>query len=199
MQTDFISFMIASHQRVFLFSLSKSKASLTVFGTWIPNLWVIFWYCLLTAAIICCHFCSTSLVHQAKAGSSWMPRPVAYSATSMGYDSFISLNSSHGLVLPLDTKHPFFSSMFHVFSSSQHKVHIFLLNCIISHLVICYGFHEMKLLALDITLCIHAFCNDICAQFHLSSIGEFHFVDPCIKDRVPVGNTNGISFMVLDS
>ena len=99
MRTDFISFMSASHQRVFLFSLSKSKASLMVFRTWIPNLWVVFWYYLLAAAMIHCHFCSTSLVHQAKAGSSWMPRAVAYSATSMGYDSFISLNFSQDMDL----------------------------------------------------------------------------------------------------
>ena len=99
MRTDFISFMIASHQRVFLFSLSRSKTSLTVFGTWIPNLWVVLWYCLLPTAIIRCHFCSTALVHQAKAGSSWMPRAVAYYATSMGYDSFISLNFSQDVDL----------------------------------------------------------------------------------------------------
>ena len=93
--TALLSFCIAFHQRSFPFSLSKVKASSTVLGTLIPNLCVILWYLLLTAAIILCLLFKTWGVHQEKAGSSLIPIASAYSTTSTGYDSFMSLSLSH--------------------------------------------------------------------------------------------------------
>ena len=90
-----ISFYIAFLQRSFPFSLSKVKASSTVLGTLIPNLCVILWYLLLTAAMILCLFFKTWVVHQENEVSSLIPIASAYSATSTGYDSFMSLNLSH--------------------------------------------------------------------------------------------------------
>ena len=88
-------FCIAFHQRSFPFSLSNARASSTVLGTLIPNLCVSLWYLLLTAAMILCLFFKTWVVHQENAGSSLIPIASAYSATSTGYDSFMSLNLSH--------------------------------------------------------------------------------------------------------
>ena len=90
-----ISFCIAFHQRSFPFSLSKAKASSTVLGTLIPNSCFILCYLLLTAAMILCLFFKTWVVHQENAGSSLIPIASAYSPTSTGYDSFMSLNLSH--------------------------------------------------------------------------------------------------------
>ena len=87
------------HHRSFPFSLSKVRASSTVFGMLIPNLCVILWYFLLTAAMILCLVFKTWAVHQENAGSSLIPTASACSATSTGYDSFMSLNHSHDVNL----------------------------------------------------------------------------------------------------
>ena len=108
--TVLISFCIAFHQRSFPFSLSKAKAFYTVLGNLIPNLCVTLWYLLLTAAMILCLFFNTWVVHQENAVSSLIPIASAYSATSTGYDSFMSLNLSHDVDLSFDSMqscHPF--------------------------------------------------------------------------------------------
>ena len=97
--TALISFCIAFHQRSFPFSLSKANASSTVLSTLIPNLCVILWYLLLTAAMSLCLFFKTSVVHHENAGSSLIPIASTYSGTSTGYDSFMSLNHSHDVDL----------------------------------------------------------------------------------------------------
>ena len=93
--TALVSFCIAFHQRLFPFSLSKVKAFSTLLGTLIPNLCVILWYLLLTAAMILCIIFKTWVVHQENTGSSLIPIASAYSATSTRYDSFMSFSLSH--------------------------------------------------------------------------------------------------------
>ena len=97
--TTLISFCIAFHHRSFPFFLSKAKASSTGLGTFIPNLCVILWYLFLTATMILHHFFKTWVVHQENAGLSLIPTASAYSATSTGYGSFMSLNLSHDVDL----------------------------------------------------------------------------------------------------
>ena len=122
-----------------------------------------------------------------------MPRAVAYSATSMGYVSFISLNFFLDIDLTFhwtQSIHPLVVR-FMCFSSLQHEVHIFLLNCIVSHLVIYNASMRQNCLP----------STSHCVYMH--SAMRFAPNSTCppsvnsIKDRVRVGNDNGISFIVL--
>ena len=88
----FISFSIASLHRVVSVSLSFLSAYLTVFGNLIPNLCVFFWCAFLTFEMIRSLRLSAGLTHHLNAGSSAMLFPQAYSAISIGWDCFKSLN-----------------------------------------------------------------------------------------------------------
>ncbi len=108
--TFFNSFWIVSYQRELLFYLSNSRASETVLGRWIPNWWVHCQYRLFTLLIILLHWQRASLAHQAKVGSSKSLCEYAYSASSIGFESFrLCIGSQE--VLPLAHRqqkcHPF--------------------------------------------------------------------------------------------
>ena len=90
--TFFISFSIASLHRIVYVSLSMSNDSLTVSGTLIPNLCVFLWCAFLTFEMIRPLRLSAGLTHHLKAGSSTILFPQRYSAISIGWECFKSLN-----------------------------------------------------------------------------------------------------------
>ena len=84
-RTFFISRANPSLQKVVPVRRSISKASFTVFGRSIPNLWVLLWYRLLRAfAIIRSRRCKVGPTHQAKAGYWSILFDTAYSAVCTG-------------------------------------------------------------------------------------------------------------------
>ena len=104
----FISWMIASHQRVAPFSWSIPTAYSTVFGTLSLYLWVFIEYHFVLDIIWSLLF-KKYLIHHANYGSSKILFSTAYSAICTGYESLISLSLIH-LVLPyfqwMQTSHP---------------------------------------------------------------------------------------------
>ena len=96
--TFFSSFLMASDQYVFLFSLSTSKASLTVFGTLRPYLGLFFFmacFCLFIAMFL---FLIVRVTHQTNAGSRSISREIAYSAISTGFGCFTFFSGSQDYV-----------------------------------------------------------------------------------------------------
>jgi hypothetical protein len=87
---------------------SICNACWTERGEWIPNLWVIFQYRLLTLDMIRFRCLKTSLTHQAKAGSSTILLATAYSSTSTGFQAFNSLNGTHIVVPSFHSTHNFY-------------------------------------------------------------------------------------------
>ena len=90
-RTFFISCKMASHHRVYPFSLSIWTAYFIVFRMRITHLCVFFQYLLSVLDIICSLFFYTFLVHQANAVSSEILLWTTYSASWIWYDSFMSL------------------------------------------------------------------------------------------------------------
>ena len=89
--TFFISFSMASHQKVVPVSSSICSASSTLLGIRIPNLCIVFQYLLFTFDISLSRFLRVCLTHHENADSSSIPLCIAYSTTSIGLDAFISL------------------------------------------------------------------------------------------------------------
>ena len=170
--TVLISFCIAFNQRSFTFSLSTAKASSTVLCTLIPNLCVFLWYLLLTAARILSHFFKTWVVHPENACSSLIPIASAYSATSTGYDSFMSLNLSHEVdisFLSMQSYHPLVVLCF-VCLAMQCNIMVIFGSRHVVLAVIHNVIHKPVSIPFNITLSIHASCNDICTQLCILTI-----------------------------
>ena len=94
----FISFKMASVQKVFPFFWSIHIACVIDVGISIPYLCEHFLTREDTADTMTSLFRKVYGTHQAKSGSSWIPRAVTYSATSTGFDSFKYLSLTHCLV-----------------------------------------------------------------------------------------------------
>ena len=84
-----------SRLKSFPFKRSSSISPATVFGSRMPNLWVVFQQRDFTFDIIRFLFLNTTLDHHARADSSLMLFATAYSATCTGCDAFISLRAIH--------------------------------------------------------------------------------------------------------
>ena len=81
----FISFSMASHQKVILVSLSICSAYSTLLGIRIPNLCVVFQYLLFTFVITLLRFLRVYLTRHENASTSSIPLCISYSATSLKF------------------------------------------------------------------------------------------------------------------
>ena len=166
--TALISFCIAFHQRSFPSSLSKAKACSTVLGALIPNLCVILWYLLLTAAMILCLFFRTWVVHQENACSSLILHILQPQQ---------NMTPSCHSIFPM--KLTCLSTLCRVATLLWSSVCRFAIQCNMLVVVANYlgvlslinnVIHEPVLVTFNVTMSIHAFCNDVCSQFCILTI-----------------------------
>jgi len=94
----FISFLIASIQKVVPVLVSKAWASWTLFGISIPYFWWILCYRFFMALMILSRFFTVWGTHQAKAGYPARPLFMAYWATWSRCGSFTSLSGCQEVV-----------------------------------------------------------------------------------------------------